>query len=862
MAKQIKGLTSEEADSSLKLHGDNSLKNEKTKGFFARFFENLSDPIIKILLIAMVLQVIFTFRDINYFEIGGIVLAVLLSTTVSTLSEYRSEKAFEKMRGEASTGRVSVLRDGRIKKLPSDMLVVGDAVYLSAGEKIPADGELLDGRLLVDQSALNGESVECSKSPGKDHGWDLASSSKVFRGSVITDGNAVMRVGRVGSATYYGMVAKDVQAETRVSPLKLRLGELASQISKIGYFIALIVGVVYLFNSIVIDNGFDRSAIFAMVKDLPRLMGCLVSALTLMITVVVVAAPEGLPMMITVVLSANMKRMLSDNILVKKLVGIETAGSLNILFTDKTGTLTVGRPLCEEFITVLGKYNSINQLRKTGKIYDYLVMCAKLNTDVISLEKEITGGNATERAIYEFFAQESTPTCSAVAKESFNSERKYSSATLDNGKILIKGAAETILSKCKYAINTYGEKVGFDVSSVFDSYMSAVEKGQRVLGVAVSDRGDDALCFVALIVMKDKIRPQVYDSVRRISRAGIQVVMITGDGRETATAIATECGIFNPTAGHIVLTADQLSRMSDEEVKGILPRLRVVSRALPQDKTRLVRLSQEMDLVVGMTGDGINDAPSLKLSDVGFAMGSGTDIAKSAADIVILDNSLEAISKTVLYGRTIFKSIRKFITFQLTMNLAACGVSLIGQFIGVDTPITIIQMLWVNIIMDTLGGLAFAGEAPMDYYMSEKPKRRDEPILSREMLNQIFLTGAYTLGLSLFFLSSSRMRIMFGSSAPTERFYTAFYAMFIFSGIFNCFSARSTRLWFLSNISKNKPFVLIMALITVIQVCMIYFGGRLFRCVPLLPQELSFVFLLSLTVIPFELIRRLLYKLK
>ena len=863
MKKIIEGLSSEEVKRSRELHGDNSLRGEKKRGFFKRFFENLSDPIIRILLIALAIQVIFTFGHTNYFEVGGIIAAILLSTTVSTLSEYRSEQAFEKLREDAQDGLVSVLRDGKIVKILSSDLVVGDIVYLSAGEKIQADGEIISGRISVDQSALNGESAECVKSAGKDYGWDLSSSSRAFRGSVITDGSAIMRVGRVGGTTYYGMVAKDVQTETRVSPLKLRLGGLASQISKIGYVVAAIVGASYLFNSVFIDHGFDFARIALFLKDVPSVVSCLISALTLMITVVVVAAPEGLPMMITVVLSANMKKMLADNILVKKLVGIETAGSMNILFTDKTGTLTVGRPQCERFITVSGVCKGIKQLREMKRIYEFLTISAGYNTDVQMVGGEITGGNATDRAIYEFFATESPPTCKVASRLAFNSERKYSSATLENGITVTKGAAEIIISKCKYALNKNGERVRFDLESVYSEYMDAVENGERVIGVAINDgSSSDALTLVALIVMKDKVRRGVREAVMEVSRAGIQVVMITGDGRETATAIAKECGIYNKQAGHIVLSSEEMGKMNDDEIKAILPRLRVVSRALPQDKTRLVRLSQELDLVAGMTGDGINDAPSLKLSDVGFAMGSGTDIAKSAADIVILDNSFFAISRTILYGRTIFKSIRKFITFQLTMNLAACGVSLIGQFIGVETPITITQMLWINIIMDTLGGLAFAGEAPMSYYMREKPKRRDEPILSREMLNQIFLTGAYTLSLSIFFLASPTIRQMYGSVNPTESFYTAFYALFIFLGIFNCFLARCSRLWLLSNISKNKPFILIMALITVIQVCMIYFGGALFRCVPLLPHELSFVFLLSMTVLPFEMLRRLFYKLK
>ena len=862
MVNNIVGLTTAEVENSLALNGDNSLNRERRKGFLKRFIENLSDPIIRILMIALILQVIFTFGHTNYIEIGGIVVAIFLSTMVSTVSEYRSERAFEKLNEDSLNRTVSVLRDGEIRKILSSNIVVGDIVYLSCGDVIQADGEIVSGKITVDQSALNGESAEVTKRAGKDRYWDLTSEFKVFRGSLITEGNAIMRVGRVGANTFYGMVAKDVQIETRVSPLKLRLGSLAAQISKIGYVMALVVGFTYLFNAIVIENQFDPEKIALFCSNIPQLVSRIISAVTLMITVTVVAAPEGLPMMITVVLSANMKKMLSDNILVKKLVGIETAGSMNILFTDKTGTITVGKPECDRFITASGVCKGIGSLKGMGEIYDYLCLSAKYNTDVSSVGGSITGGNPTDRAIYDYFINEPVSALQIASKEGFSSERKKSSVSFKNGKTLIKGAAEMILASSKYALMPNGERVPFYSNDIYRELSMAASNGNRVIGVALNDGADDGLTFVALIVMKDKIRPGVLKSVREVQRAGIQVVMITGDGRETASAIALECGILNPSAGHIVLSADQLHSISDDELKLILPKVRVISRALPQDKTRLVRVSQEMNLVVGMTGDGINDSPSLKLADVGFAMGSGTDIAKSASDIVILDNSFTAISRTILYGRTIFKSIRKFITFQLTMNIAACGVSLFGQFVGIETPITIIQMLWVNIIMDTLGGLAFAGEPPLEYYMQEKPKSRDEQILSGEMLHQIFVTGAYTLILSLVFLSSHTIRLMYGGVLPTAKLYTAFYALFIFLGIFNCLLARCSRLWLFSNISKNKPFLIIMLLISVIQVCMIYFGGSLFRCVPLLPKELSFVILLSLTVVPFDMIRRLFYKLK
>ena len=567
-------------------------------------------------------------------------------------------------------------------------------------------------------------------------------------------------------------------------------------------------------------------------------------------------------MMITVVLSANMKRMLKDSILVKKLVGIETAGSMNILFTDKTGTLTTGRLSVDRVITPKGSFSTIGAIKKQGAVFDNLLICAKHNTDTVVSGEKISGGNATDRAISEFFINEPTPALRIADKQSFTSFNKYSSVTSTDGMTYYKGAAERILGCCKYVFSDTGEKVAYDFSGIYAEYRRATENGERVLAIAVSDKDSDEMSFVALIVLKDKLRGGVRESVKELMSAGIQIVMLTGDGMETAVAIAEEAGIFRRSSGHIAISSESLANMPDEDIREILPLIRVVSRALPSDKVRLVRISQSMNLVVGMTGDGINDAPSLKLADVGFVMGSGTEIAKSAGDIVILDDSVNAISKTVLYGRTIFNSIRKFITFQLIMNLAACGISLVGQFIGVETPITITQMLWINIIMDTLGGLAFATEPPLPYYMKEQPKRRDEPLLTRNMVKGIFALGGYTLLLSVLFLRLPAFRAAFGAEYGSERFLTAFYALFVFMGIFNCFLSRSDRLNFLSNISKNSTFVAVMTLIAIVQVFMIYAGGTVFRTVPIPWTDLINVLLLAFTTIVFELIRRIFVKLK
>ncbi len=854
MSIKYKGLNSSEVIGSRTKNGSNSLRKIKTKSLPRRFFENLSDPIIKILLFALLLQIVFTFGNCNFLEIFGIVAAILISTTVSTISEYGSEKAFMRMEEEAAESRARVIRDGVLCEIPSTDIVVGDIVILSSAESVQADGILIDGEISVDQSALNGENIEVAKHKGRLTDWDLNSPSCVFRGSIVTSGNGVMRVMRVGESTYYGKIAGDVQAQTRISPLKLRLSRLAQQISILGYICAFFVGFTYIFNALVVDNGFVPSLILSSLRDYKTLFPLLIRAFTMMITVVVVAVPEGLPMMITVVLSANMRRMLKDKILIKKLVGIETSGSLNILFTDKTGTLTTGKMSLERVITEEGSYKTLSALRSTGNIYEKLLLCAKYNTDSRCESGEIIGGNSTERAIAEFFSSVEAPTVRKIDYTPFTSERKCSTVLIDDSTYIVKGAPELILSRTHSYVNKNGDSVTSDFKGIYREYREALANGQRVIAVAVGTQGG-TLSLLCLLVLKDKIRPGVKDAIRLVENAGIQLVMLTGDNIKTAESIACECGFYDNAHSDIALTSEELNKLSDDEVKAILPRLRVLARALPSDKTRLVRLSQELGKVVGMTGDGINDAPSLKLADVGFSMGSGTDIAKSAGDIVILDDSFFAISKAILYGRTIFKSIRKFITFQLIMNLAACGITLLGQFMGIDNPITIIQMLWINIIMDTLGGIAFAGEAPEKYYMKEKPKKREEPILSRASISHIIFNGAYTLLILVLFLRLDYFRHFFGTG---ERLLSAFYALFIFAGLFNCLSARSERMWIFAGIGKNKLFIYIMLFISAIQLLIVYFGGTVFRSTPLSLPELTLTIAVASTVLLFDGFRRIL----
>ena len=860
MSLNFKGLTDDEVRKSRIEHGSNALKRIKGKGIARRFIENLSDPIIRILIIALALEVAFTFGNCNLIEVFGILVAILIATTVSTLSEYGSEKAFAKIESEAGVSRVLAIRNGKNVEINADDVVVGDLIRVFRGEKIQADGSVVQGEVWVDQSVLNGENCEVRKRVCKIANRSLSDENTVFRGTVVVDGDGIMQVLSTGAHTYYGKLAEDVQTQTRESPLKLRLSRLAKQISIIGYVVAFLVGLTYMFNIFVVDQGFVPWRIADALSDTKNLLLHLLRALTLMITVVVVAVPEGLPMMITVVLSANMKRMIRDNILVKKLVGIETAGSLNLLFTDKTGTLTEGKLTVDRIITEGCVYKSVNALKENYAVYNGLLISARINTECTVTENEISGGNSTDRAILEFFIDGNVKLPDVLRRTPFKSENKYSSVELSDGRLFIKGAPEAILNRCHASLNVSGEAYASDLYRVKREYYEAVSRGERVIAVAMgSSENADRLVLLGLVVLKDKLRVGVREEVRCVMKAGVQIVMLTGDNIDTAVSIAEECGFYRKNSTDVAITSDELASMSDDELVRILPNLRVLARALPQDKRRLVNVSSKCNLVVGMTGDGINDAPALKLADVGFAMGSGTEIAKSAADVVILDDSFEAISKTILYGRTIFKSIKKFITFQLIMNLAACGITLLGPYLGVDNPITIIQMLWVNIIMDTLGGLAFAGEAPLSYYMLEKPKRRDEPILSRNMISHVIFNGLYTLALLMFFLNSSFSKSIFPS---LDRRLTAFYALFIFAGIVNSFTARSDRTFIFFGIRKNKVFLFIMALITFMQMLIIYFGGAIFRSTPLTFEELACVALMSLSVLAFDSIRRIFTKLK
>ena len=774
MKDNIKGLTYEEVNESRKKYGTNKITNKKKNTILNMIIESLNDPIVKILLIALGIKVLLIFNRTDLYETIGIAIAIFLSSFISVISEYGSEKAFDKLNEENNSIDVKVIRNYQKEIINIEEVVVGDLLILEQGDKVPADSIIIDGELYIDESLLTGESKEKYKSI----------NDNIYMGSTITENIAIAKVINIGDETFYGKIASDIQQDTNDSPLKIKLRELAKTISKLGYIGAILVFVSYFLNAVIIPGNYTN------------IMEHLLYALTLSVAVVVMAVPEGLPMMITLVLSSNMKRLLKENVLVRKLIGIETAGSINILFTDKTGTLTEGKLKVIDILdSNLNKIDLTNEL-----IYQSLVY----NNDSYFINNKVEGSNSTDRAILEYVQTDKKEKYKIISKEKFNSKKKYSAVTTtyQQETTFIKGAYEQIINTSNYYITSQNtERVLINKKEIIDKITKRTNDGQRV--IALSYKQNNKQVLLGFVFLKDNIRKEAYESINRIKTSGVQVVMLTGDSYTTANSIAKELKIIDSSTD-IILTSEEFNKMTDEEVINKLNRIKVLCRSLPSDKLRFIKIAQMNDLVVGMTGDGINDAPALKKADVGFAMGSGTEVAKETSDIIILDNNIKSIYSAILYGRTIFKNIRKFITFQLSVNCCAVILSIIGPFIGILSPITVIQVLWVNMIMDTLSGLAFSYEPALKEYMEEKPKSKNEHIINKYMKNQIIVDGILSMLICVFFLKSNIIKQIYCYNLTDKYLLTAFFGLFIFLDIFIAFNSRTHRLNILSNLKKNK----------------------------------------------------------
>lgn len=825
MGVLLMGLTKEEVLESRKEYGSNTYTKVKRKSFFKLILETFSDPIIKILLIVLLIKIVFLFRDFDYFETIGILIAILSSSIISAISEYGSDSAFENLENETSNIVVKVIRNNKIEEIDSKDIVKGDIIILSSGDKIVADGKIIEGKIYVDESSINGETKEKEKSKN-----DL-----VYSSTTIYDGEAKMKVECVGDNTLIGNTAREIQKESPISPLKIRLTHLAKIISILGYLGAILVLIVYLFTS----KDFSFSNILY--------------ALTLSVTVIVVSVPEGLPMMITLVLSSNMKKMMKDNVLVRKLVGIETSGNINVLLTDKTGTLTEGKLNVFKLVTYDKEINRINKSSKLEQEINYNLYYN--NSSLIDNKSDIIGGNSTDRAILKYAIKDDNK--KVINKEVFDSNKKYSLVILDNNITYIKGAPEVLLDKCNYYLDSLGnKKVLYNKDKIVNTINKYSSLGIRLIILCssldyVKTKNISNLTFQGIILIKDKVRSSTKDAITLLNDAGINTIMITGDSLNTAISIAKESNIIKDK-DDVAIDSVEFNKLSNEEVINIYPKLKVIARALPKDKSRLVDILESNNLIVGMCGDGVNDASALKKANVGFAIGSGSEVAKEASDIIILDDDIKSITKAILYGRTIFKSIRKFIVFQLTINLCAMLMAIVGPLINISTPVTIIQMLWLNMIMDTLAGVAFSYEAPLIEYMREKPKDIKTKIINSYMYKQILSMGIYSAIISILFLKVPIFRLFIRND---ERYVlTAYFALFVFMGIFNALNARTTRLNIFAYLSKNKAFIIIFSLILIIQIYLIYYGKDLFRTYGLNISEFIYIILLSLSVIPINLI--------
>ena len=728
----------------------------------------------------------------------------------------------------------------------------------------------------MDNSALNGEAEECKKTAASEDfqledditGDTFVDAHSLFRGAVIFDGEGILDVRKVGLKTMMGKMAEEMQEDEPDSPLKVKLAKLAKQISTFGYIGAVLIAVLYLVYFVMQAGGVSQyfaMGIEPVVKDVVR-------ALSLAIVIIVCAVPEGLPLMISLVLMQNTSKMLDHNVLVRKAEGIETAGSLNILFSDKTGTITKGMLEVVDFFT--GDGNSIDIAQLVKGLVDLAI--GKNTQSMFDASHKVIGGNATDQALMKFLGEETFKTLEnsseykIIKQQSFNSANKFSQARIDStGKTFYKGAPEKLLANAVKYLDADGNICTMDNAILNRKIDELAAKAMRVLAFGYSEKDmvensiNDDIVIIGLVGIRDDVRPEAKEAIREVQGAGIQVVMITGDRLETAVAIAKDAGLLKGGSDR-ALSSAQLNEMSDEEVKKIIPNIRVIARALPTDKSRMVRLCQEMNLVVGMTGDGVNDSPALKRADVGFAMGSGTEAAKEAGKIVILDDNFKSIKDAILYGRTIYHNILKFCKFQLVINVAAVVVSAIAPFFGVDEPLKVTHLLFVNLVMDGLGAMMLGNEPAKEEYMAEAPRKRDESIVSKKMMGQILTMGIWLTVVSFIYLKVPFFVNLF---ANEEQHLTGYFVLFIVAALFNGFNVRDDGFAIFAGLNENKDFIKVFLIIIIVQALLVNAAivplapfqwiGEMFSCVPFGIKGWIAVVLLACTMIPADMVRKL-----
>ena len=844
---RFKGLTDQEVLQNRQKYGMNLLTPPKRPSIWKLYLEKFQDPVIKVLLVAAAFSLLISIIESEYAETIGIFFAIFLATGIGFYFEYDANKKFDLLNAVGEETPVMVIRNGKVHEIPKKDIVVGDVVILNTGDEIPADGVLLEAvSLQVNESSLTGE-LMVNKTTDEAHFDEEATypSNSVMRGTTVTDGHGVMCVERVGDATEIGKVARQATEQSQEqTPLNLQLTKLANLIGKVGFTIATLTFVIFTAKDLYVHLNNTTITDWHQWLEIARIV---LKYFMMAVTLIVVAVPEGLPMSVTLSLALNMRRMLKTNNLVRKMHACETMGAITVICTDKTGTLTQN---------LMQVYDA--KLDESQK--NLIAEGIATNSTAFLEEKEGEGkpsgvGNPTEVALLLWLNEQGMDYISlrnqakTVNQLTFSTERKYMATLVDssvlNTRVLyVKGAPEIVMGKCNLEesrVKQYNEQL-----------LAYQNQAMRTLGVAYKVIPENSstdcaelvkeggLTFMGIFAISDPIRSDVPDAVKKCQSAGIRVKIVTGDTPGTATEIARQIGLWtSEDTERNRITGVEFAALSDEEALERVVDLKVMSRARPMDKQRLVQLLQQKGEVVAVTGDGTNDAPALNHAQVGLSMGTGTSVAKEASDITLLDDSFHSIATAVMWGRSLYKNIQRFIVFQLTINVVALLSVLLGAFLGTELPLTVTQMLWVNLIMDTFAAMALASIAPSMDVMNEKPRKRTDFIISPAMRNNIFGVGAgfliVLMGLLAFFKNMP--------GGMDVHHLTVFFTIFVMLQFWNLFNASvfGTNHSIFKDAGHAMGMLGVALIILVGQFIIVTFGGKVFRIEPLPALEWAYI---------------------
>ena len=822
----LQGLGDAQVEASRSQHGENVLTPPRRTSYWKLYLDKYHDPIIQILLVAALVSLLLAFIERDFMETLGIILAVVIATTVGFYFECDAARRFNVLTAMNEDQRVKVRRNGRVTEVKRREVVVGDIILVEVGDEIPADAQLVEAvNLQVDESSLTGEPLTTKSIDATKEGNEAYPPNVILRSTMVMNGRGTAVVTAVGDATEIGKVAQKSTESTSVkTPLNIQLDKLAKLISKIGTIVSVAAFVIFLVHDILTNSIWHGNDYFGM-------MHIVLNYFMMAVTLIVMAVPEGLPMAVTLALALNMRRMLKSNVLVRKLHASETMGAVTVICTDKTGTLTQNKM----------RVDHITPANPSDPNSELLLNVAMAVNSTAELDGENVVGNPTEGALLLWLRDHDKHYATlrqqykVVSQQPFSTEKKYMLTTVDMGDktmTFVKGAPEIVLSMC-----TPDAPERQRAEEVLAHYQ---QQAMRTLAFAYAT-GDEPFTLQGVVAISDPVRPDVPPAVAECQRAGIQVKVVTGDTSATAIEIARQIGVW-PAHGereeatwHI--TGTEWASLSDEEAFKRCMALRVMSRARPTDKKRLVEMLQRHGEVVAVTGDGTNDAPALNHAHVGLSLGSGTSVAKQASDITLLDDSFHAIANAVMWGRSLYKNIQRFLYFQLVVNLSALLLVLGGSIIGTEMPLTVTQILWVNLIMDTFAAMALASLPPSHEVMRNKPRRDTDFIISRPMARGILFCGmVFFLGMFMFLIWCERHGA--GSVVDVHEL-TLFFTTFVMLQFWNLFNAKSLG----SDYSAFRYFwrdgglVLVLALVFIGQWIIVTFGGKMFRTLPLSFEE-------------------------